>query len=1285
MKILCTADWHIGKKLESFSRLEEQEKILKQIIDISIQENVNAILIGGDCFDTQTPSPEMTKLFVQTLAELSRGGECPVLVIAGNHDNPLFLSASEAFASQVGVAISGFPSNIPNLEGSAKNWEISASGNGFIEITFKKLKQTIRFLMSPYANALRLKKDLGIEDPDKKAYEILCQEWEKNISQEPDVCNILLGHFFALPEKKDLYQAELKEDSGERPIAGSMGAVSLGKLPEGIDYVILGHIHKAQELYSSKSKAFYTGSPLIYGESESGQTKSVLILEIGRKNKEYTITLETEHDIKTIHFEDFTNIIEVLEKEKDHYITLIWEGNRYLTGEEKQRLYQSHPRIRRIESLPRIALERKTTEQNENLKNHDPIELFTEYFETRQGIPPNEELISLFQECLNHDSVAPSALTKKQGFLPRKLIIEGFYSYKDRIELDFPVLEEENKHFFGIFGAVGSGKSALIEAMIFALYGQTERLGKMNTKTDQQHFSTIYDMMNLDWPHMLIEFSFEIYNSHNIKEQFLCRIHAVRNKKDRSNFKKTHEFLQISSSGELVPLNHNDGEQLLGITYNDFRKTVILQQRDFMDFLKSTPKDNAETLMRLFQLEKFDLSNAVKELESHIKSKFNSLQESLKQLEEVSDTQILSKEQELEHTENLGTSLSDRLQTLNLEKLKLETLLNKKNEWNSISEKLQDLNSKKTDFENAKARRKINDLIKLEEQISDLIQQIQHIEQMLAELNSKNKQSEILSTQFTLERDRLKQEIETLETTLASVRQQKDSLFKQNPEVQLNSLRHRQDNYSKNNDEINKITLKLKDLQERAQKKDSLLEQGTLLSNQSKKLIGLNIAVNELCDHEPCMLCGSADHPSPYHPVDEKYLKEVSDQIEQTRLEYTQAASAEKEIPAVQNELNQLISRKKEYLGEFDSIDLLNQKIQELSEVCLQSAQKITELDQQEQKLTTQIQTTKPTLDQSISDCSQINEAIARTSEQIKQQTTEKERRQNELNTLYKEKDTEFQRLSVSLEEYHQIKQYPYKESSDIDKFFYDLKSLEEQFDKLTQECNGIAFEDLSAEREKIDFEITTKTTENNRILQHIGALKSEITQLKKEWDKKLNLKKEFDIINIKFSNINLLNNLFKGKRLVQFIGQKYLSLLCQSANKRFLHFTKNQFQFSAPENPDQKVITVIDHLSGGEQRNMTTLSGGQSFQAALALALALSEESGTGHRFFFVDEGFGSLDEDSLVQVLETLRLLTREEHRIVGVISHIPTIQNEVSSCILVSPADNFHGSRISAWESN
>lgn len=130
----------------------------------------------------------------------------------------------------------------------------------------------------------------------------------------------------------------------------------------------------------------------------------------------------------------------------------------------------------------------------------------------------------------------------------------------------------------------------------------------------------------------------------------------------------------------------------------------------------------------------------------------------------------------------------------------------------------------------------------------------------------------------------------------------------------------------------------------------------------------------------------------------------------------------------------------------------------------------------------------------------------------------------------------------------------------------------------------------------------------------------------------------------------------------VKYISSIYLSELCHTANRRFMKLTNNRLSMHFDEN-DQ--FQVIDYLSGGKMRLLKTLSGGQTFQAALCLALSLAEKvksiSRAEQSFFFLDEGFGALDKDALRIVFETLKSL-KEENRVVGIISHVEDLKQEI-----------------------
>ena len=112
MKILHTADWHLGKRLESISRHEEQVIVLKEIEQLADEHNVDAIVIAGDLFDTFNPPNESIDLLYKTCKNLSKNGERVVIAIAGNHDSPERVEVPEHFARECGIVFIGFPDTI---------------------------------------------------------------------------------------------------------------------------------------------------------------------------------------------------------------------------------------------------------------------------------------------------------------------------------------------------------------------------------------------------------------------------------------------------------------------------------------------------------------------------------------------------------------------------------------------------------------------------------------------------------------------------------------------------------------------------------------------------------------------------------------------------------------------------------------------------------------------------------------------------------------------------------------------------------------------------------------------------------------------------------------------------------------------------------------------------------------------------------------------------------------------------------------------------------------------
>src|SRR5690606_1526314 len=140
--------------------------------------------------------------------------------------------------------------------------------------------------------------------------------------------------------------------------------------------------------------------------------------------------------------------------------------------------------------------------------------------------------------------------------IPVSLTIKGLYSYQKEQKIDFEKLLEGQ--LFGIFGAVGSGKSSILEAISYALYGETERLNKTDYRS--------YNMMNLKSDDLLIDFIFK--NHDNINYRFI-----VRGKRNPKNFEKVNTLERTAykqSDGGWIPLESASGEDIIGLSYDNF-------------------------------------------------------------------------------------------------------------------------------------------------------------------------------------------------------------------------------------------------------------------------------------------------------------------------------------------------------------------------------------------------------------------------------------------------------------------------------------------------------------------------------------------------------------------------------------------------------------------------------------------------------------------------------------------------------------------------------------------
>ncbi|NEU10076.1 AAA family ATPase [Flavihumibacter sp. R14] len=244
------------------------------------------------------------------------------------------------------------------------------------------------------------------------------------------------------------------------------------------------------------------------------------------------------------------------------------------------------------------------------------------------------------------------------------------------------------------------------------------------------------------------------------------------------------------------------------------------------------------------------------------------------------------------------------------------------------------------------------------------------------------------------------------------------------------------------------------------------------------------------------------------------------------------------------------------------------------------------------------------------------------------------------------------------------------------------LYAARQLFADLEKKTNGESF-DSEAYGLLLD-SIKELTGACEQLNTHFIKESSAFEQLSRQYQQKLLLEEEHAKLQHRAGNLATLKNLFKGSGFVSYISSVYLQNLCLAANERFYKLTRQQLQLEVTDKND---FQVRDFLNNGKVRSVKTLSGGQTFQASLSLALALAEsvqqQNKADQNFFFLDEGFGSLDKESLQVAFDTLKSL-RKENRIVGIISHVEELQQEIDVYLKVQN-DPVKGSNIAgSWES-
>ena len=378
MRFLHTGDWHVGKTIRGRSRIEETQRALTQVVDIAIEERVDALLVAGDVYEQRAASPEADRLVFDTFARL-RAARVPVVVVAGNHDSPARFEAFSALLEAVGVHLA------PQVR--------RPDEGGMLVLPSRDGSETAAVACIPFVSERRFADAAEAFAAPEAPFNSYAQGMAGILAAmesafRPDGVNLVLGHFFV---------DGARPGGGEREVTlGDAYSLPPASLPGTASYIALGHVHRPQEVRGARSPARYGGSLLQLDFGEREQTKSVCLIDAHAGKPARVSTVDIDAGRKLL---DVTGTLDDLAAVADQV------GDAYL--KVLLRVDQPTPGIadRVREILPNaldvsLDYERAEEEQRPSVSALEPRQQFVSYYRSAHGTEPHRDLITAFDDVL---------------------------------------------------------------------------------------------------------------------------------------------------------------------------------------------------------------------------------------------------------------------------------------------------------------------------------------------------------------------------------------------------------------------------------------------------------------------------------------------------------------------------------------------------------------------------------------------------------------------------------------------------------------------------------------------------------------------------------------------------------------------------------------------------------------------------------------------------------------------------------------------------------------------
>ena len=909
---------------------------------------------------------------------------------------------------------------------------------------------------------------------------------------------------------------------------------------------------------------------------------------------------------------------------------------------------------------------------------------------------------------------------------PNKLIMSAFGPYAGKVELNLNELGQNGLYL--ITGDTGAGKTTIFDAITYALFGKAS-----GENRETSMFRSKY--ADAETPTEV-----ELYFTCKGKEYYIKRnpeYDRPKTKGDGLTTEKANAELKMPDGRIVTKVKEVDSAvvEILGVDRSQFTQIAMIAQGDFLKLLLAPTEDRKKIFQKLFKTQNYYvLQEKLKSESGKLSREYDAIKKSIEQYingimcdeddvlsiqvkkaksNELSVSEIVLLAEELIKNDEIAegeldakikhfdkeleeiTKLLTKAQTLKSAKTSLETaqteLADAKNKKTELFQKLTHAEEHKSDIADA-----VNKIAAIDAEFAGY-DELDNNKKQLSDLYASIKEDESSYKVKYAELEELDKKITELETEAKTL--ETAGVEKANVQGQIKDVTGKKTAFEGLEKEIKELRVLEKQL---ADAQNMYMEKSHAARNKKTIYDALNkayldeqagILADGLEQGHPCPVCGAVDHPQlAKKSVDapsKHELETAKNNAEEAQKEESRASQRAGELNGIVTEKKAATDKlSKELAGDGDFEVELQKITAQLSEL----QEKLEKLEKDEERKS-EIEKLLPAIREKLE---AVKEYIVKLEENMAKNKAVSEalnKRTEELGKklMFENKSgamaekTKLEILKNTMEAAIEKEKVNFENN---EKNIAAIKSRVEENQKILASSEDIdVFElqckqtDLKSEKEGVLTQqkaVHSRRVANVISLENIRQKSAEINVVEENWKWVKSLS-------------NTANGNISGKEKIMletYIQMTYFDRIINRANSRLLVMSDGQYELvrrkEAENNRSQSglELDVKDHYNG-TQRSVKTLSGGESFKASLSLALGLSDEiqsSAGGIRLdtMFVDEGFGSLDEESLSHAIKALSSLA-DGNRLVGIISHVNELKERIEKQIVVKK-EKTGGSRIS-----